>query len=330
MPVSGRRRPATMADRTGRSAGIGFTLPEPRRQEMQVSGDPSDHRPAGPTLRADCARCFALCCVAPAFSTSTDFAIDKPAGTPCPNLAADFRCGIHDQLRGRGFAGCTVYDCFGAGQRVAQVTFGGRDWRQDPTITGRMFAVFPIMRDVHELLWYLAEALRLPGVEPLRPELRAAFDDTVRLTDTEPDALLDLDVDALRRQINPLLVQASDLARAGVRRRADRRGADLIGADLRGADLSGASLRGAYLIGADLRGANLRLADLTGADLRGAKLGGADLREALFVTQAQLDAAAGDAATRLPAGRTRPAHWSDRGGARPSRSAGRSRSARRR
>ena len=41
-------------------------------------------------LRADCAQCFGLCCVAPAFVASADFAITKPAGRPCPNLAADF------------------------------------------------------------------------------------------------------------------------------------------------------------------------------------------------------------------------------------------------
>jgi len=67
--------------------------------------------------------------VAPAFSASSDFAIDKPAGEPCPNLTTDFRCGIHTTLRERGFPGCVVYDCFGAGQKVARVTFGGQDWR---------------------------------------------------------------------------------------------------------------------------------------------------------------------------------------------------------
>ena len=84
-------------------------------------------------LRADCGRCFGLCCVAPAFSASADFAIDKAAGRPCPNLRPDFRCGIHDRLSGsEGFPGCTAYDCFGAGQKVAQVTFGGQDWRRTP------------------------------------------------------------------------------------------------------------------------------------------------------------------------------------------------------
>jgi len=89
----------------------------------------------------------------------------------------------------------------------------------------------------------------------------------------------------------------------------DRRGSDLVGARLRGADLHGASLRGAYLIGADLAGADLRSADLLGADLRGADLSGADLTDALFVTQPQLTAARGDAATRLPSWARRPAHW---------------------
>src|SRR5437588_5395696 len=105
-------------------------------------------------LRADCTRCFALCCVVPAFAKSADFAISKPAGTPCRNLLADFRCGIHDKLRPSGFPGCTVYDCFGAGQQLAQVTFHGQDWRTHPELKPDLIAVFPIMRDLHELLYH--------------------------------------------------------------------------------------------------------------------------------------------------------------------------------
>src|SRR5205823_14753122 len=112
-------------------------------------------------LRADCSRCVGLCCVAPAFAASADFAIDKRAGQPCPDLHADFRCGIHDRLRQGGFPGCAAYDCFGAGQHVTEVTFGGRDWRRTPGIAERMFAVFGVVRQLHELLWYLTEALTL-------------------------------------------------------------------------------------------------------------------------------------------------------------------------
>ncbi|MEW9531361.1 pentapeptide repeat-containing protein [Microbispora sp. NPDC049125] len=261
-------------------------------------------------LRADCERCFGLCCVVPAFTASSDFAIDKKAGQPCPNLGADSRCGIHANLRERGFTGCTVYDCFGAGQQVSQVTFGGRDWRGDPETAKRMFEVFPIMRQLHELLWYLTEALTLEAARPLHAELGLALEETERLTRDDPAGLAVLDLAGHRRSVAGLLLRASELARAGVRRRGkDRRGADLIGANLKGADLTGADLRGAYLIGADLRGAGLRLADLIGADLRGARLDGADLSESLFLIQSQLDAAKGDAATRVPPSLAHPAHW---------------------
>jgi hypothetical protein len=33
-------------------------------------------------ITADCERYAALCCVAPAFAASADFAIDKPGGAP--------------------------------------------------------------------------------------------------------------------------------------------------------------------------------------------------------------------------------------------------------
>jgi uncharacterized protein YjbI with pentapeptide repeats len=260
-------------------------------------------------LHADCARCAGLCCVAPAFFASADFAIDKPAGQACRHLQPDFRCGIHPRLRQRGFAGCTVYDCFGAGQQVSQITFAGQDWRQVPGIAQQMFEVFTIMRQLHELLWYLTEAMTLEPARRLRGELSRALDDTQRLTGASPEALMELDVAAHRDNVNALLLRTSELARAGRRPGQDLRGADLIGADLRDADLRAASLRGAGLTGADLRGADLRSADLTGADFRGADLGGADLTGSIFLIQSQLDAAKGDDGTQLPPALSRPAHW---------------------
>jgi uncharacterized protein YjbI with pentapeptide repeats len=261
-------------------------------------------------LRADCAHCFALCCVALPFAASADFAITKSAGEPCTHLQADFRCGIHDRLRERGFPGCTAYDCFGAGQKVSQVTLGGRDWRTAPQTATQMFAAFPVVRQLHELLWYVTEALVRPAADSLEVALREALDATEHLTRLPPDELLALDVAAHRQSVNTLLLAASELVRAeGGRAAAQHRGADLMGARLRGADLRGADLRGAYLIGADLRGADLRLADLIGADLRGADLSGADLTGSLFLTQFQLAAAKGDALTKVGPPLTRPAHW---------------------
>jgi uncharacterized protein YjbI with pentapeptide repeats len=262
-------------------------------------------------LRADCSRCFGLCCVAPGFAISADFAIDKPPGHACPNLRPDFACGIHASLRDKGFPGCTVYDCFGAGQRVAQLTYGGRDWRHQPGAAGEMFAVFGVMRGLHELMWYLTEALRLGPADQLRSEVAQALDRAVRLSDSAPEQLLALDLPDLQHLVNDLLMRVSQGVRdtGPGRPGIDRARADLAGADLTGADLRRASLRDALLIGADLRRAWLDRADLTGADLRGARLHAADLAGAIFVTQAQLDAAKGDTATAIPPGLTRPAHW---------------------
>ncbi|PRX99865.1 pentapeptide repeat-containing protein [Allonocardiopsis opalescens] len=238
------------------------------------------HPAAGSELRADCANCFGLCCVALAFTASADFAADKAAGEPCGNLGDDFRCGIHTRLRAGGYAGCAVYDCFGAGQRISQRTFGGRDWRRHPAQAETMFAVLPVMRQLHEMLWYLAQARTLEASGELGGALREAAAATERLAAAEPAELLALDVAAHRATVNTLLLRTSERARARAGRRApDRRGADLIGAKLRGAKLRGADLRGA---------------DLTGA---------------LFVTRSQLDAARGDARTRVPAALDRPAHW---------------------
>ncbi|MFD6416397.1 pentapeptide repeat-containing protein [Streptomyces sp. NPDC060194] len=259
-------------------------------------------------LRGDCGSCFGLCCVALPFARSEDFPVDKPAGRACGNLAADFRCGIHERLRPEGYRGCTVYDCFGAGQRVSQETFGGRDWRSSPGTASVMFEVFPVARQLHELLWYLEDGLGRPEAADEHGALRGLRAETERAAGLPPESLASYDVGAHRGAVNEVLLRVSAVVRAGLRGR-NHRGADLMGARLAGARLRGASLRGAYLIAADLSRADLRSADVIGADLRDADLSGADLRDALFLTRPQLASARGDATTRLPATLTRPAHW---------------------
>jgi hypothetical protein len=251
-------------------------------------------------LRADCGSCFGLCCVALTFSKSADFAIDKPAGEPCPNLDDAFRCTIHSKLRPQGFQGCTVYDCFGAGQEISRRA--GESWREQPG--QQMFAALPILRQLHELLWYLAEALEYKAFDA---ELRTAIERVEAVSRTAD--LTTVDVVAERAAVNELLLKTSQLVRGKQPKKKERRGADLIGACLHKADLRKANLRGAYLIGADLRDADLRQADLIGADLRDADLSGADLTGALFLTQSQVNAARGNLATNLPQAVTHPPHW---------------------
>ena len=257
--------------------------------------------PQTPLLVADCQQCFALCCVLLPFSAVSGFGVDKPGGTPCLNLADDDRCTIHASLRRDGWSGCVTFDCFGAGQQVSQVTYGGVSWREQENL-GEMAAVLSVMRLLHEMLSYLAEVDRR-SPEPAAAELAAEI---VRMTASTPNELLDIDLDYLHDRVGAVLESVSARLRSG----ADLRGRDLAGRDLRDHDLHDADLRGSVLIRADLRGLDLGRADLLGADLRDADLGGTELRETLFLSQTQANAASGDAATTLPQRLSRPAHWS--------------------
>ncbi len=249
---------------------------------------------------ADCEQCFALCCVLLPFSAVSGFGMDKPGGTPCPNLAGDDRCRIHATLREDGWHGCATFDCFGAGQQVSQVTYGGVSWREYDDL-GEMAAVLSVMRGLHEMLTHLGE------VDRRSPDPAAALlaDEIVALTAATPTELLVLDLDDLHDRVGGVLASASARLRNGP----DLQRQDLAGHDLRDRDLRDADLRGAALIRADLRGLDLGSADLLGADLRDADLRGSDLRAALFLSLFQVNAAVGDGRTVLPEHLTPPSHW---------------------
>ncbi|MCS5514187.1 pentapeptide repeat-containing protein [Curtobacterium flaccumfaciens pv. betae] len=268
-------------------------------------------------LRADCGSCFALCCTAFGFQRSADFPIDKPAGTPCGNLADDFSCSIHQALRPRGFRGCTVFDCSGAGQYVSQTLYDGVSWRDHPDSRAEMFRVFPIVRRLHEMLWHLAEAQDRAVTPDSAGDAALLAEEIRRSLDAGRPMLLALDVEPLHARVRDVLVEVSAEVRGRYSAGADdapdgllRPGADLAGSDLRARSLRGADLRGATLIAADLRGADLSGVDLLGVDLRDARVDGADLSTAVFLTQAQVNAARGDSATLVPDGIDPPSQWS--------------------
>lgn len=270
-------------------------------------------------LRTDCEKCFGLCCVALYFSASEGFPTNKDAGKPCINLQSDFTCSVHKNLRSKGLKGCTAYDCFGAGQKIAQVTYNGHDWRQSPESAKKMFDAFLIMRQLHEMLWYLNQAFILQKSKDIKDKISSLLDNTEHLTFLDVDSLLKLDMESHRTKVNMLLKRTSELVRTKTQRRknsSSKNGknkshrVDYFGADLRKTDLMGADLRGACLIAANLRGVDLSGADFIGADLRDADLCGANLTNSIFLTQAQINTAKGDSHTKLPSILIRPTYWS--------------------
>ena len=147
----------------------------------------------GLDLVADCDRCVGLCCVLLPFQASAGFGADKPGGQPCGNLDPWDRCRIHGELAETGWTGCVAFDCFGAGQQVTQVTYGGRSWSEQDNLA-EMGAVFTVMRELHGML------LRLDTIHPLYAELLA-------LTAEPPEVLLMIDLDGLADRLEAVVTR---------------------------------------------------------------------------------------------------------------------------
>ncbi|NIY73345.1 hypothetical protein HCZ30_12995 [Marivivens donghaensis] len=130
-----------------------------------------------PDLTSDCMNCAALCCVSLVLDKGKMFAIDKPAGKPCPNLGGHL-CTIHESLENEGFKGCTLYDCAGAGQRVTQERFNGESWRDAPELLPAMMRDFANLRPLHERLTMLVAAEKYS----LTPELEERRQQLIRKT----------------------------------------------------------------------------------------------------------------------------------------------------
>jgi hypothetical protein len=180
-----------------------------------------------------------------------------------------------------------------------------------------MFAAFAVTKQLHEMLWYLVEAQSLTFDPETAQSVRTLRARIEGMTAGSLPALLAADTEALRAEVKAALIDISAEARSSYSAAGTdhlhglEAGADLMGRNLSLRRLCGADLRGAYLIGADLRGSDFAGADLLGADLRDARLEGADLSGALFLTQAQVNAARGNPRTLLPPDLSAPSHWAN-------------------
>lgn len=269
-------------------------------------------------LKIDCQNCFGICCVALYFSKSEGFPNDKVGGKPCANLQSQFRCLIHENLDNEGLKGCTSYDCFGAGQKIAQVTFKGHDWRKSEKIANGMFDAFLIMRQLNEMLWYLYDASTFKSSDIIEKDIECMIYETKKLTNLDYESMINIDIENHRMKVNAILKRLTEVINEKVKddkitnsksKKDFKVGYDYIGSDMKNVNLIGANLAGIFLIAADMKNVNLKGANLIGADLRDTDLRGANLEEAMFVTQVQINSAKGDLKTKLPKGICIPNHW---------------------
>lgn len=269
-------------------------------------------------LSINCDKCFGLCCVALYFSKSEGFPTDKEAGKTCINLSRNFTCKVHEVLNNKGLKGCIAYDCFGAGQKIAESTYKGESWIDNPNNRKDIFNAFIVMRQLYEMLWYLKEAYRINDDIKIKNKLEKNILKIVSLTNMDGKELLTINIDEYRNMINPLLHITSE----GLRKKNCKSSKDkvkkakriagrlnLMGMNFRNKSFIGEDLSGALIIASDLRKCDLSYVDVLGADFRDADLSGANLEKTIYLTQGQVNSAKGDKNTKLPESLKRPIHW---------------------
>ncbi|MDU4752916.1 MAG: pentapeptide repeat-containing protein, partial [Clostridium butyricum] len=265
-----------------------------------------------------CENCFGLCCTALFFSACDGFPQNKDAGKPCINLKQDFTCSIHNTLLKKGLKGCISYECFGAGQKIAQKTFNKISWRKDPQSASKMFDTFLIIKQIHEMLWYLVQSYTLEKNNKISSQIESLIDDTIKVSLWDVDKLLNLDLESYRDKVNVYLKATSETIRKKFKLSSSKslstskkqiQGKNFLGKDLTKYNLCGADFRGALLIASNLSYSDLSGADFIGADLRDTNLSSSDLSRSIFLTQAQINSAKGDLKTKLPPMIVRPSYW---------------------
>ena len=248
------------------------------------------------SLYTDCTKCRGLCCRALYFSRLDGFPHDKAPGVACRYLCDDYQCSIYHELKQKGLKGCQNYDCLGAGQAAVQ--------KDTPTDTD-LFAVYLKLYPIHQMLWYLMEAVQMKETITFQPELQGHIRTLNSLRNQAWQNLLHANLDSLHEQTNRMLkrtIQQKQLQNHGL-------GDHLIGRRFTGQALRNTDFTMKPLLGADFSNCDLRGSCFLGCDLRDCTIAGSDLRGCFFLTQMQINSARGNMLTKLPENLKRPAHW---------------------
>jgi hypothetical protein len=130
-------------------------------------------------LKADCANCDAMCCVAVKLPYAH---YPKPARMPCRHLdQGECRCTVFSELEERGYDICRGFDCYGAGVAVATLFRKlGKSWINDPETATVQFHTFSIVYFTLVKFLYPNRAIELDVpekiIEDLTPFTEAALE----------------------------------------------------------------------------------------------------------------------------------------------------------
>lgn len=260
-------------------------------------------------LKINCEKCTGLCCVALYYIKTDGFPANKEIGVPCKHLMRDFRCAIHASLARKNLRGCLAYDCFGAGQKVTELYSSYVTWKSNSEKAEEIFEVFQIVFQLHQMAWYLFEALRFMTEKLLTENIEALLLENEQLSNQSPEAILRLDIEEYRSRVNQALEQTIKIIAIGSFPNIQKK--DFLGRNFKRANLDGFDFSTALLIAANLEGCSLRRTIFLGADMRDANIKNTDLSACIFLTQMQLNGAKGNKNTKLPKNLLRPVSWKE-------------------
>lgn len=256
-------------------------------------------------LTIDCKKCSGLCCVALFCSKMDGFPEDKQADVPCKYLQTDFKCEIHTQLSKKNMKGCLTYECFGAGQKVTQLYSSEGNWSTNPYKRKEIYKMFLIITQLHQMSWYLIEAIQLNLSPEFNKEILVLIQENEDIVKQEASELLKYDLSDYRERTNQVLKRVCE----EISKIPNEKNKVFFGKNFKGKNLDKNDFSMSLMIAANLENCSLKRTNFLGADLRDTNIKNTDLSEALFLTQMQINSAKGNTATKLPCGLVRPSNW---------------------
>lgn len=258
-------------------------------------------------LKIDCEKCSGLCCVALHCYKTDGFPANKNAGTPCSYLESNYSCNIHNKLIAKNYKGCVTYDCFGAGQKTTNL-FAGVTWKKDENQAANIFALFLIVFQLHQMLWYLMDARVYTKDNELLVTIDTLVIEYEKLLERPIEDILQFNVEEYRNKVNHVLRHIiKEVVCINSSKQANY--INYLGKNFKGANLDRQDFSMSLLIAANMEGCSLTHASFLGADLRDANVCNANLSESIFLTQMQVNAAKGNLNTKIPCHLTRPFNW---------------------
>ena len=129
------------------------------------------------------------------------------------------------------------------------------------------------------------------------------------LCNSTPQIILDIDIKGYRNKVNIILKQVYDCIIKNFKNSNNDRLTEFLGKDFNKRDMSGLDLSMKLLIAANFDSCIFNGAVFLGADTRDVNFSNADLREAVFLTQRQINSAKGNRNTKLPSYLDYPVTW---------------------